>query len=359
MLNFEGPYMTGLRPRLLTLRPYPYGKQTAARAMALLWLVGGATTLLVVVLPHPPALHRGVMLVIGLTAPVVAGVIYRLREVLPRGVYPWLLGTGSGITTVLVAAGGGGSASVSLSFFYIWVVIFAVLFFPPVIAAVEIAIAAVAYGAVMVWTGSFTSGTFTAVEPTVLGAVIATSCAVILLLSHAREASEIDPLTGIANRRGLDRVLAMAMEQAALHEDPLVVAIIDIDHFKQINDQHGHGAGDSILQEIVEGWTRVVRAGDTIARFGGDEFVLVLPECSLLEADAILERLRLVAPDGISCSLGSARFWPGDSASLLISRADAALYTAKRLGRDQLSWANEYPPAAADVLAVDHPWSTQ
>lgn len=341
--------MTELRTALLAARPYPYSRQTAARAMALLWLVGGITSLLVVVLPHPPTLHREVLLAIGLVAPLKAAVIYRLREVLPRRIYPWLLGTGTGVTTALVAAGGGGTASVSFSFFYTWVVIYALLFFPPITAGVQLVGAALAYGIVLWSMDSFGSGSFTAVEPTVLGAVIATTCMVVLLLSNAREASEIDPLTHVANRRGLDRRLAEAMEQAEKHPDPLVVALIDIDHFKQINDEQGHDAGDRILRELVRRWTPLVRAGDTIARFGGDEFVIVLPACSLPDADAVLHRLRQAAPDGVSCSLGSAVFRPEDSASLVISRADAALYDAKRLGRNQLAWAHEHPPATTTM----------
>lgn len=331
--------MTRLQQLLFSARPFPYSKQTAARAMALLWLVGGITTLLVSFLPHPETMQRDVMIAIGLTSPIVAAVTYLLRDRLPRTAYPWLLGIGTAIVTVLVAAGGGGTASVSLSFFYTWVAVYALLFFRPLVAAIELVVAAGAYTTVLVAMGSFASGNFTAVEPTVLAAVIGTTCAVVLLLSNAREASELDPLTGVANRRGLDRTLAETMEMAAKRGEPLILAVLDIDHFKQINDLQGHGAGDQILKTLVDRWGPHLRANDVIARFGGDEFVVILPACSLTDAETILERLRRAAPAGITCSIGSAEFRPDDSASMLMTRADAALYDAKRLGRDQLAWA--------------------
>lgn len=335
----KAQYVEKLQHLSVAARPFPYSKQTAARAMTLLWLVGGFTILLVAVVPHPPGMRRDVMFAVGLTSPIVAAVINRFRDSLPRRVYPWLLTAGTGIITTLVAAGGGGTASVSLSFFYTWIAIYALVFFPPVTAAIQLLLAASAYATVLTLLGSFSSGSLTAVEPIVLGAVIATTCAVVLLLSKAREASEIDPLTGVANRRGLDRALAEAMDRATRHGDPLVVAMVDVDHFKQLNDQHGHNAGDAMLRDLVSRWTTQLRATDTLARFGGDEFVVVLPACTPSDAEIILERLRRSAPDRITCSLGSAEFRPEDSASMLITRADAALYDAKRLGRDQMAWS--------------------
>ena len=119
-----------------------------------------------------------------------------------------------------------------------------------------------------------------------------------------------------------------------------MVAIIDIDHFKQINDSLGHQAGDRVLRDLAAKWRTMLRADDTIARFGGDEFVVVLPSCARDDARAILQRLHDAAPDGVTCSIGSAELQTGDSASMLITRADAALYQAKRLGRNRLAWAD-------------------
>lgn len=128
------------------------------------------------------------------------------------------------------------------------------------------------------------------------------------------------------------------MERAPREHEPLVLSIVDIDHFKRINDEQGHQAGDRILQHLAGHWRAVLRAGDTVARIGGDEFVIVLPACSIIDAAEILDRLRAGGPDGVTCSIGTTEFRPGDSASLLLSRADTALYEAKRRGRDQTAW---------------------
>jgi diguanylate cyclase (GGDEF)-like protein len=91
--------------------------------------------------------------------------------------------------------------------------------------------------------------------------------------------------------------------------------------------------------DLVDHWRTQLRVGDTIARFGGDEFVVVLPSCDLAGATSIVERLRVSGSVGTTCSVGLAELRPGDTASLLVSRADTALYDAKRLGRDQLACA--------------------
>jgi diguanylate cyclase (GGDEF)-like protein len=319
-------------------RPFPYTKQTAGSAMAVMYLVGGLTTLLAALLPHPSTVDDRVLLVIGATSPAVAATIQLHRDRLPAWTYPWFLAGGTCIVTALTAAGGGGSVSVSFSFFYMWIVMYSLLFFPPIVGAAQVVVAAAAYGAVLATLGSTAAG-FTAVEPVVLVAVIATTSAVVLALSRARESSEVDPLTRVANRRGLDRVLDRAMEDARLDGEPLVLAMIDVDRFKRINDLQGHHAGDLVLQHLVREWRAALRAGDTLGRYGGDEFLVVLPRCPQQAVDTILERLRSVADDGVTCSVGAARWQPGDSASMLMSRADSALYEAKRLGRDRVAWA--------------------
>lgn len=316
-------------------RALPYERRTAARAMTLLWLVGGVTVLLVARLPHPPALRVDVFSVVGVIAVAVGLVVHVAGERLPSWVHPWLLALGTGVITLLISAGGGGSAAVSVSFAYAWVVMYALLFFRPVVAGAEIALAAVAYGGVLTAMRSFTEGGLTAVEPTVLAAVTATIGAVVVLLAHARRGSELDPLTGVANRRGLDRLLDQAMGDPRDQTGALTVAVLDVDRFKHINDEQGHQAGDRVLTELARRWRASLRQGDTLARVGGDEFVVVLPGCGRSEAEAILQRLRRAA-DGVTCSVGCTELQPGDSGSMLIARADMALYEAKRSGRDQL-----------------------
>jgi diguanylate cyclase (GGDEF)-like protein len=326
--------------RLRRTRPFPYPRAMAGAAMALLYLAGSVTALLTLVFPHPPTLNDGVVLVLSLMAIPAGTAVYFLRHRLPSGAYPWLLAAGTGIVTVLVAIGGSGSVTVSFSFFYLWVVTYALLFFSPLHAALQLGLAAVAYGSVLARLEQSGLTALTALEPITLVAVVGTTGRVIMWLSRAREDSEIDALTLAFNRRGLDRILGAAVQDAAATGQSLVVGVIDVDHFKSINDLSGHAAGDRLLEELSRAWHGVLRAGDSLGRLGGDEFVVVLPGCSWSDATAILERLRGAALDAeVTCSMGASLRLSGDSASLLLSRADTALYEAKRLGRDRIAWA--------------------
>jgi len=117
---------------------------------------------------------------------------------------------------------------------------------------------------------------------------------------------------------------------------PLWLAIVDIDHFKAYNDSHGHLAGDELLRECAIAWDSVLRGSDTLVRFGGEEFLVLLPETGQAEAAAVVERLRAATPRGQTCSAGIA-VWDGVAdVDGLISAADAALYRAKEGGRDRL-----------------------
>lgn len=342
-----GRIVRDLVDRVLRVRPFPYPRETAGSAMALLYLVGGLTALLIVLLPHPTTLNIPVILSVSAATPVVALAVWLARHRLPAAAYPWLLALGSAVITLLVAVAGSHSALVSTSFFYTWVVIYAVLFFTPGKALGQIGGAAGAYAAVLLLSDSGGVDQITALEPVALTSVITTTGLIVTVLSRARETSQTDPLTRVANRRGLEGLLAHAMAGGAQGRRSLVVAMIDVDHFKKINDEGGHTAGDKVLEDLTRSWATVLRAGDALARYGGDEFVVLLPACSPADAAGILERLRGATPAGVTCSVGAATWRPGDSASMLLSSADAALYRAKRLGRDRVAWATEDDPAGA------------
>jgi len=149
----------------------------------------------------------------------------------------------------------------------------------------------------------------------------------------ARQA-ETDPLTGVANRRGLARALERDLAAARRTGRHLAVAVIDLDHFKAFNDTHGHPTGDLLLRNAVRAWRGHLRAGDLLARYGGEEFVVVLPEAGeAVTAVRAIDRVRGSTP-GVTASAGVA-LWDGrEPAAHLIRRADGALYEAKRSGRD-------------------------
>lgn len=177
-----------------------------------------------------------------------------------------------------------------------------------------------------------------------------------------------DPLTGAANRRSLERFAAAAIADAQPPARPISVIALDVDHFKRINDRHGHAAGDAVLHRVAEACQRELRRCDLLGRTGGEEFVAVLPGTSLDAAQRIAQRLRAgietlelqgVAGDlTITASLGVAEFMPADGDFReLLQRADAALYRAKRNGRNRIEIDDgttpvQPPPVPESVAAA-------
>jgi diguanylate cyclase (GGDEF)-like protein len=144
-----------------------------------------------------------------------------------------------------------------------------------------------------------------------------------------------DPLTGAANRRAWDDALAQTIATARRTNDPVCVVILDVDHFKRINDTHGHAQGDRILKAIAAAWSAELRPADLLARIGGEEFAVLLPGCDAMTGQSVAERLRDAMPVGTTGSAGVAE-WDGTSnAPELLAVADRMLYLAKQAGRDQ------------------------
>ena len=162
------------------------------------------------------------------------------------------------------------------------------------------------------------------------------------------ELSSRDPLTGLANRRQFELTLASEVDRVARAGEPALVLMIDIDHFKRVNDAHGHQAGDIVLKEVAVALGECIRPMDTVARFGGEEFAMVLPNCAPSFGQAVAERIRTqVASRSITIAAGIdvsvtvsiggafAPQWVRSSALLWVERADQQLYRAKSEGRNR------------------------
>jgi diguanylate cyclase (GGDEF)-like protein len=141
-----------------------------------------------------------------------------------------------------------------------------------------------------------------------------------------------DALTGLPNRRAWETNL----DRALLDGQPFVLAMLDLDRFKDFNDTNGHPAGDRLLKESAAAWREELRVGDFLARIGGEEFALLLPTCATEDALAVVERLRKRVPYEQTCSAGVVTHTIGESHDVLMARVDEALYRAKAAGRDQV-----------------------
>lgn len=151
--------------------------------------------------------------------------------------------------------------------------------------------------------------------------------------------SRTDSLTGAANRRAIDEVLEREIAQAGRRGAALSILVLDLDHFKAFNDDRGHQAGDLLLQAAARAWRSVLRVGDLLGRWGGEEFCVVLPDCPVDRAVQVAQRLRGLVPDAQTCSVGVASWRTGEAAASLFARADGAVYAAKRAGRDRVALA--------------------
>ncbi|MCI2238647.1 diguanylate cyclase [Paenibacillus sp. TRM 82003] len=154
------------------------------------------------------------------------------------------------------------------------------------------------------------------------------------LLAQLAVAAERDPLTGLANRRRWDEATSKEIARTVRSGLPLSFCLIDLDHFKRYNDTQGHLAGDDLLQEFAVAASGCLREVDTLARWGGEEFVLALPGCSVAGARAVADRIRAAVPRGQTCTIGVAQWQPGLSAAEVIALADLALYEGKEAGRN-------------------------
>ena len=161
-------------------------------------------------------------------------------------------------------------------------------------------------------------------------------------LGRVAEEATTDPLTGAANRRGLRDALELARASGR----PFSVVLLDHDRFKAYNDTHGHLAGDELLRAGVAAWSALLRPQDVLTRYGGEEFLVVLPGCGLEEAAAAADRLRAALPGGRTVSAGVATWDGREAIADLTARVDAALYRAKRRGRDRTE-VDPPPPGSA------------
>jgi diguanylate cyclase (GGDEF)-like protein len=152
------------------------------------------------------------------------------------------------------------------------------------------------------------------------------------LNGRLRTQASTDPLTGVANRRAWEAEAARSLARAARTGEPVTIAILDLDGFKEVNDRDGHVAGDRLLREVAAHWRTRLRASDLLGRHGGDEFVLCLPGTDGTGAVEVLQRLDGGGP--VSWSVGTATARAGDSLAALLQRADAQLYAGKRLRRN-------------------------
>ncbi|MEO6952919.1 MAG: diguanylate cyclase [Polyangia bacterium] len=168
--------------------------------------------------------------------------------------------------------------------------------------------------------------------------------------ARLREQATRDPLTSISNRRDLLEHGANELDRARRYGRHFSAALLDIDRFKLVNDAHGHAAGDAALMQVVELAQRLLRASDLIGRWGGEEFVVLLPETDLAKAATVLDRIRAAladtkltlpggAPVRVTVSIGVAEWTGIEGLESLVERADAACYQAKRLGRNRTEQA--------------------
>jgi diguanylate cyclase (GGDEF)-like protein len=184
-------------------------------------------------------------------------------------------------------------------------------------------------------------------------------------LKHARERMQFDAthdvLTGLWNRRAILKFLDNETARCSRNSNSCAVLMIDIDHFKNINDEYGHAAGDRVLMEVAARAGEVVRPYDFLGRYGGEEFLALLPGADLTGAGEVAERMRLTAKSirfdehpalEVTMSIGCAAYVRGQSPNDLIQAADVALYSAKRGGRDRVEFAEAAASAVGRCLTM-------
>lgn len=302
-----------------------------SQALALMFIAGALLALIVPVLPDAEEIDAVPWALNASLGIPVAVLLWRWGHRAPVILLHICLLMGAALVAVGMTFGDGASITVAASFFFIWVALYTFLFFPWRVALVHLVV-----DAVLLVVALIASGADATVSVALL--VVGTSAVVGTVTGRSRVALErlaaTDALTGLANRRRLDEVLGVEAARSARTGAAYSVIVADLDGFKAVNDEHGHAAGDRILVRSAEAWLECVRPTDLLARYGGDEFVVLLPGCG--EAEAAEVASRLAGAVSWSSSLGVATSRPDEDSATVLRRADARLLRAKQAGGGQI-----------------------
>ena len=306
------------------------------RIAALLFGVGSAISAVSIVAPHQPQLETEGLAFVVAGAALVTAILLVFNERLPGWtVHLWTAGGTAVVSFGLLFNGERhGGAAGGDEMYYLWVTLYAAYYLSRWATAAHLCVMGAAYTATLI-----------AIDPGPIGPSrwlttmgLATGSAVVVrllserverLVAELRHAAATDPLTGLMNRRAFAERCRHELARARRSGEAFATLLIDVDHFKQINDRHGHAAGDEALVDLAVTLERGLREIDTVARIGGDEFAILLPATGHAGATATADRLRGAA--GIPISIGIAVYGiDGHTTDELARAADFTLYEAKR-----------------------------
>ncbi|MFN2463724.1 MAG: EAL domain-containing protein [Candidatus Dormibacteria bacterium] len=313
----------------------PFDPYVMSVAGAALYGGGGTLVLLTLAVEPPAAPGRWGVLGVAVAAYLVTALLVLGRTWLPGGVFPYLTGAGSILITLLLWFDGASFSPYAL--LYIWAALYGFYFYSPIVALVQVLVIALASGVELYLSHHSVPLTRWLM---IVGTSLVAGVVIQQLVVSVRALADRDGLTGLPNRRRLEAELAREMARARRARSALSVLMIDLDRFKEFNDEMGHQQGDRHLRETAKQWSAELRDTDLLVRYGGEEFAVILPDTNGQEARVIADRLRGATPHGQTASAGVATWSHGEDMGGLLNRADAALYEAKVAGRDRVAVAS-------------------
>jgi diguanylate cyclase (GGDEF)-like protein len=345
-------------------------RATMARVAAYLWAAGALTVLVILALPHGDDVDVPVAWAILAVCTACGLAMWGYGERFPT----WVFHAGLVLATVAItgAVQSHDDPGADIEMLYLWIALYGFYFFGWRAALAHLALVGVGYAAVLAGQqggdARVMDWLFTASGLLGAGWIVGLlRDRVVGLVDTLETAAVTDALTGLLNRDGFEAVISTELERARRHERQLALVVGDVDHFKQVNDRFGHQAGDTALELLGTILAEAIRRLDTIARIGGEEFAIVMPDADEQAAFLLAERLRRDVRESfngtvaeLTMSFGVAAF-PKDaeSSSRLLQAADRALYLAKALGRDRsVVYNDETSALLAELIAERDPASS-
>jgi diguanylate cyclase (GGDEF)-like protein len=305
--------------------------------------LGAVTGMIAILLPHWPETNDAVALGLGVIVLAFALSLAIFPVELPQLLINLMPLPACGFVLAAIWANGPGAGGATMASFYVMLGIGAFSIMPWRLGITYLLVGAASYAGLLIHWGV---AAWPAQVVITLGTSLGASYASTVLIQSIRRLAWQDDLTGLANRRAWYQALEQELARCKRRGEPLSVAVLDLDHFKRVNDGGGHEAGDRMLRLVATAWRTSLRPFDTLARWGGDEFGVLMTGCDHTQAVALVERLRTTMPEGQTFSAGIATWDGAEDADCMLLRADEALYRSKAAGR---STTTALPVAVAAV----------